>query len=306
MLSASRSCPNTGSWKQTLAWLSRNRALLVTWNATPHAFRTRQKPTFGVTHRYRPKHHVKPRHREGRLPEAGFANSWRSTGPAVEQLPAPKVPSSHGAWRFPVNSSRCRPSRPPSSTFRWGSIADKAVSSAATPAATAASLATRFSFDVLGRMDFFDFVGRLVFVCLRVFDLAATRFELFFDLTRRFDEVLDLARFFAFFMISPVRFDLVQIGLQSYCWQAGVATARTTPSTAERLSYGELDARSSRLAHHLRTNLRSRPRARGLARRDARRFDHVTLTRGAAALAVATSTLAVPFHPEASSSHTTR
>ena len=36
MLSASRSCPNTGSWKQTLAWLSRNRALLVTWNATPH------------------------------------------------------------------------------------------------------------------------------------------------------------------------------------------------------------------------------------------------------------------------------
>ena len=37
------------------------------------------------------------------------------------------------------------------------------------------------------------------------------------------------------------------------------------------------------------------PRARGLARRDARRFDHVTLTRGAAALAVATSTLAVPL-----------
>ena len=54
------------------------------------------------------------------------------------------------------------------------------------------------------------------------------------------------------------------------------------------------------------TNLGSRPRARGLARRDARRFDHVTLTRGAAALAVATSTLAVPFRPEASSSHTTR
>ena len=41
--------------------------------------------------------------------------------------------------------------------------------------------------------------------------------------------------------------------------------------------------------------LGSRPRARGLARRDARRFDHVTLTRGAAALAVATSTLAVPL-----------
>ena len=49
-------------------------------------------------------------------------------------------------------------------------------------------------------MDFFDFVGRLV---LRGFDLAATRFELFFDLTRRFDELLDLARFFAFFMIPP-------------------------------------------------------------------------------------------------------
>jgi len=90
-----------------------------------------------------------------------------------------------------------------SAPFRWGSIADRAVPSAATPAATAASLATRFSFDVLGRLDFFDFVGRLVFVCLRVFDLAATRFELFFDLTRRFDELLDLARFFAFFMIPP-------------------------------------------------------------------------------------------------------
>ena len=56
-------------------------------------------------------------------------------------------------------------------------------------------------------MDFFDFVGRLVFVCLRVFDLAAIRFELVFDLARRLDEVLDLARFFAFFMISPIRFD---------------------------------------------------------------------------------------------------
>jgi len=39
---------------------------------------------------------------------------------------------------------------------------------------------------------------------LRVFDLAPTRFELVFDLTRRFDEVLDLARFFAFFMIFPM------------------------------------------------------------------------------------------------------
>jgi hypothetical protein len=43
---------------------------------------------------------------------------------------------------------------------------------------------------------------------------------------------------------------------------------------------------------------RSRPRARGLARRDARCFDHVTLTRGAAALAVATSTVAVLFRPK--------
>ena len=42
-------------------------------------------------------HHVKPRRRAGRLPGAGLANSWRSTGPAVEQLPAPKVPSSHGS-----------------------------------------------------------------------------------------------------------------------------------------------------------------------------------------------------------------
>src|SRR4051794_23783343 len=100
-------------------------------------------------------------------------------------------------------------------------MADKAVSSAATPAATAASLATRLSFEVLERTDFFDFVCPLVFVCLRVFDLAATRFEPPFDLTRRFDEVLDLARFFAFFMISPFRFDLVPIGLQSYCRQVG-------------------------------------------------------------------------------------
>jgi len=69
-------------------------------------------------------------------------------------------------------------------------------------------------------MDFFDFVGGLAFICLRVFDLAPTCFELVFDLTRRFDEVLDLARFFAFFMIFPIRFNLVQIGPQSCCWQA--------------------------------------------------------------------------------------
>jgi hypothetical protein len=69
-------------------------------------------------------------------------------------------------------------------------------------------------------MDFFDFVGRLVLLCLRVFDLAPTRFKLVFDLTRRFDEVLDLLRFFAFFMILPIGFSSVQIGPQSGCRQA--------------------------------------------------------------------------------------
>ena len=91
---------------------------------------------------------------------------------------------------------------------------------AAKPAATAASLATRFRVEVLGRTDVFDFVGRLAFVVLLVFDLALAYFLLVFDLTRRFDEVLDL-RFFAFFMIRPIRFSLVQIGPQSVCWQAG-------------------------------------------------------------------------------------
>jgi hypothetical protein len=86
-----------------------------------------------------------------------------------------------------------------------GSMADRAVSRAATPAATAACLATRFSFDVLGRVDFLDFVGRFDFVCLRVFALEATRFELFFGFPR-FDEVLELARFFAFYMIYSVRY----------------------------------------------------------------------------------------------------
>jgi len=37
-------------------------------------------------------HHVKPRHRAGRLPGRGSRNSCRTTGPAVEQLPTPKVP----------------------------------------------------------------------------------------------------------------------------------------------------------------------------------------------------------------------
>ena len=53
-------------------------------------------------------------------------------------------------------------------------------------------------------MDFFDFVGRLVFVCLRVFDLAATRFELFFDLER-----------------IPVMFEHSRHGERSSCILAG-------------------------------------------------------------------------------------
>jgi hypothetical protein len=95
------------------------------------------------------------------------------------------------------------------------------VPTAAKPAATAASFATCFTVEALGRTDFFAFVGRLAFVVLLVFDLALARFRLAFDLTRRFDEVFDLARFFAFFMILPIRFSLVQIGPQSVCWQAG-------------------------------------------------------------------------------------
>jgi hypothetical protein len=50
--------------------------------------------------------------------------------------------------------------------------------------------------------------------------LAPARFKLVFDLTRRFDEVLDLLRFFAFFIILPIGFSSVQIGPQSGCWQA--------------------------------------------------------------------------------------
>ena len=91
---------------------------------------------------------------------------------------------------------------------------------AAKPAATAASLATRFKVEVLGRSDFFDFAGRLAFVVLLVFDLLPARFGVVFDLTRRFDEVLDLVRFFAFFMLRPIRFNLAHIGPQSVCWQA--------------------------------------------------------------------------------------
>ena len=64
-------------------------------------------------------------------------------------------------------------------------------------------------------MDFVAFVGRLAFVVLLLFDLAPARFRLVFDLTRRFDEAFDLARFFAFFMIFLIRYSLVQIGPQS-------------------------------------------------------------------------------------------
>ena len=69
-------------------------------------------------------------------------------------------------------------------------------------------------------MDFVAFVGRLAFVVLVLFDLAPARFRLVFDLTRRFDEAFDLARFFAFFMIFLIRYSLVQIGPQSVYWQA--------------------------------------------------------------------------------------
>ena len=92
---------------------------------------------------------------------------------------------------------------------------------AAKPAETAASLATCFTVEALGRMDFVAFVGRLAFVVLLLFDLAPARFRLVFDLTRRFDEAFDLARFFAFFMIFLIRYSLVQIGPQSVYWQAG-------------------------------------------------------------------------------------
>ena len=60
-------------------------------------------------------------------------------------------------------------------------------------------------------------------------------------------------------------------------------------------------ARASYTTTTLVPKLGSRPRARGLARRDARRSDHVTLMRGAAALAVATNMRAVHFRHEASS-----
>jgi hypothetical protein len=53
---------------------------------------------------FSPKQHVTPPpSREAA--RAGFANSWRSTGPAVEQLPTPKVPLG-----LLLSSSRGRPS----------------------------------------------------------------------------------------------------------------------------------------------------------------------------------------------------
>jgi predicted ferric reductase len=80
------------------------------------------------------------------------------------------------------------------------------VPTAAKPAATAASFATCFTVEALGRRDFIAFEGRLTFVVLLLFDLAPARFRLVFDWTRRFDEVFDLARFFAFFMIFLIRY----------------------------------------------------------------------------------------------------
>jgi hypothetical protein len=68
-------------------------------------------------------------------------------------------------------------------------------------------------------------------------------------------------------------------------------------------SCGWFDPRSKfwRAFARVQRQLGSRPRARGPVRRDARRSDHVTLMRGAAALAMATNMRAVHFRHEASS-----
>ena len=67
---------------------------------------------------------------------------------------------------------------------------------AATPAATAAFVATRLSFaPALGMRLFFDDFDDLLTFVVFVFDLAFARF----------DEDLDLARFAAFFMTPPAR-----------------------------------------------------------------------------------------------------
>ena len=91
---------------------------------------------------------------QGGCPGRGSRTRGEARGRPLNNYRHPKFPLASRTSR--LISSRCRPS-----------IADRAVPSAAAPAATAASLATRFSFDVLGRLDFFDFVGRLVFVRLR-------------------------------------------------------------------------------------------------------------------------------------------
>jgi hypothetical protein len=172
-----------------------------------------------------------------------------------------------------------------SAAFSSGCIAERAVPTAAMPAATAASFATCFRVEVLGRIDFFAFVGRLAFVVLLLFDLAAARFRLVFDLTRRFDEAFDLARFFAFFMILPIRFGLwfrlglalVQIGPQSVYWQAGrkldflplIASRTNLSGGGARFheSTGASEAKSSSAIIGSEGKLRDRPLMRGKKRR---------------------------------------
>jgi hypothetical protein len=141
-------------------------------------------------------------------------------GPAIEHHLCPKfLKAGTSLFRFVL--LRFRPPAASSAASCWGFIAERAVPTAAKPAATAASLATRFRVEVLGRTDVFDFVDRLALVVFLLFDLAPARFKLVFDLTRPFDEVLDLRFFFAFFMIRPIQFNLAHIGPQSVCWQAG-------------------------------------------------------------------------------------
>jgi hypothetical protein len=106
------------------------------------------------------------------------------------------------------------------------------VPTAAKPAATAASFATCFRVEAFGRTDFFAFEGRLAFVVLLLFDLAPARFNLVFDVTRRFDAVFDLARFFALFMILPIRFNLCRLGLNPFIGKQ--SDGILTPSMARR------------------------------------------------------------------------
>jgi hypothetical protein len=140
----------------------------------------------------------------------------------------------------------------------------------------------------LGRIDFFAFVGRLAFVVLLLFDLAAARFRLVFDLTRRFDEAFDLARFFAFFMILPIRFGLwFRLGLNPFIgkpdgnWISCLLSPRepTCPGGGARFheSTGASEAKSSSAWKAVATwfsaiigsegKLRDRPLMRGKKRR---------------------------------------